>query len=111
MAVGRVGLRHEALALRMEGKDRPSPRRRSGGGEVEAGFAGGPRGGGGRARPKPVRLGPAGGAGRGGRRGSGGSTRSAGEPRAWGRAAVCQSRKESNVRRRAGESRRGGLAG
>ena len=36
VAVGRVGLRHEALSLRMEVKDRPSPRRRSGGVKLEA---------------------------------------------------------------------------
>jgi hypothetical protein len=35
-AVGRVGLRHEALSLRMEVRDRPSPRRRSGGVKLEA---------------------------------------------------------------------------
>ena len=36
VAVGRVRLRHEALSLRMEVKDRPSPRRRSGGVKLEA---------------------------------------------------------------------------
>jgi hypothetical protein len=36
VAVGRVGVRHEALSLRMEVKDRPSPCRRSGGVKLEA---------------------------------------------------------------------------
>jgi len=34
--LGRLGLRHEALSLRMEVRDRPSPRRRSGGVKLEA---------------------------------------------------------------------------
>jgi hypothetical protein len=39
-----VCLRHEALLFRMEVRDRPSPRRRSGGVKLEAAGAGGRRG-------------------------------------------------------------------
>jgi hypothetical protein len=66
--MARMWVRHGALAFRIEVRDRPSPRRRSGGVKLEAARAG-VAGEGGAASTKSRRLGTAGWAGRGERDG------------------------------------------
>src|SRR4051794_41178569 len=55
-ALTRIRLRHEALLSRMEVRDRPSPRRRSGGVKLEAAWSGDRRGG--WEQPRQSRAGP-----------------------------------------------------